>query len=207
MMRSLVLHACVLLTIMLAWPSLAEQGVASVPRIAAAKQAVRQALRDADRIVAGEGSRSEKLHGLRGEALRLFDTAAMSRRALGDVLASRPSAQQDEFITLFDEFIVRAYLQKLLFFRNPRFAFARTEVKGDLLEVKTLIRTSKDDYFVDYLMAQDEKGWRAKDVLVEHISLSENLGAQFRSLLRNESFEQLLERMRSKVARQKERAT
>ena len=170
----------------------------------AAASAVRATLAAAERTAAGEGSRNEKLARLRELARTLFDTEAMAENALGDVLAARPPEEQKAFVSLYDEYVVRAYLQKLLFFRDPHFAVAPTERRpaGDAL-VRTRIRTERDEYSVDYVLREAGGRWRATDIVVEGVSLSHNHGEQFRSLLRHESFEELLDRMRRKVESQR----
>jgi phospholipid transport system substrate-binding protein len=124
----------------------------------------------------------------------------MGRKAIGPRLAEQPSAQQEEFLTLFDELIVRSYLQKLLFFRQPRFAFGEAETGPDSVVVHTRIVTDKDEFYVDYSMHQRDGAWVASDVVIESISLTQNYSQQFAELLRSRSFGDLLELLRSKVA-------
>jgi phospholipid transport system substrate-binding protein len=170
-------------------------------------EAVRRTLRAAKATVEGEGDRDAKLALLREVARSLFDTRAMRQSAVGDVLVRQPEAQQEEFFELFDAFIVRAYLQKLLFFRNPRFGYGRTVVRDEATVVHTLIKSGKDDYYVDYVMRWDESRWQATDIIVEGVSLLQNHREQFQSLLRSHTFDELLERLRRKVARQRARET
>jgi len=169
-----------------------------------AVEAVRQTLGKAATAAQGEATRNEKLAQLRELSRQLFDGGAMGRRALGDVLDRQTPEQQASFLRLFDDFMIRAYLQKLLFFRNPRFAYAEPEPRGEETLVRTRIVTRKDDYFVDYLMHQREDRWYASDVIVEGISLTENYGAQFRSMLEHESFDELLERLQLKIDRHRD---
>ncbi|HKA30046.1 MAG TPA: ABC transporter substrate-binding protein, partial [Candidatus Binatia bacterium] len=106
----------------------------------------------------------------------------------------------EEFFNLFDELIVRSYLQKLLFFRQPRFAFGQEETAKDTVIVHTRILTDKDEFFVNYEMHQRDGTWLASDVVIENISLTQNYAQQFQELLRSRSFDDLLELMRGKVA-------
>ena len=170
-----------------------------------AQSAVRAALAEARSTVEGEGERPAKLERLGEISRSLFDTETMARRALGDHLEGKTDAQRAEFMELFDEYIVRAYLQKLLFFRKPRFAFAKPEIEGDAVWVRTRIVTRKDDYYVDYRMELYGADWLASDVMVEHISLADNFAAQFSSLLERRSFDELLEKMRAKVERHRKK--
>ena len=129
----------------------------------------------------------------------------MGIRSLGAELETRPAAQQEEFFELFDAYIVRAYLQRLLFFREPRFGFAPPILEQDGVLVRTPIITPKDDYFVDYRMSDRAGRWLATDIVVEGISLTSNFGEQFASVLRSRSFEELLDLMRRKTRKLRDR--
>lgn len=191
---------------LLAAAALAGPGAAlaagATPPLEPAVEAVRRTLRAAREAVEGTGTRDEKLAGLREIARSLFDTDAMGRAAMGDTLLRQTGERQREFLDLWDEFIVRAYLQKLLFFRKPRFGYGKSEQHEDRTIVHTLIQTPKDEFYVDYEMRWSEaRGWQATDIVVEGVSLTHNHGEQFKSLLRHESFDELLARLRRKVAR------
>jgi len=161
--------------------------------------AVKKTLEAALEVVRASGTRDEKLVSLRAVARDMLDTRAMGRRAIGDALAAQPLEKQAEFLDLFDQVMIRAYLQKLLLFRDPRFGYRAPQTKGDAVIVGTKIVTATDDYHVDYEMRERDGRWVATDVIVEGISLTENYRAQFASLLRNRSFEELLDLMRRKM--------
>jgi phospholipid transport system substrate-binding protein len=165
-----------------------------------AMAAVRETLAKARAVVLTNDSHEQKLAALHELARHLMDTREMGRRAIGPKLAEQSPAQQEEFLKLFDELIVRSYLQKLLFFRQPRFAFGEEETGQDALIVHTRILTEKDEFFVDYEMRQRDGAWLASDVVIENISLTRNYAQQFQELLRSRSFDELLELMRGKVA-------
>jgi phospholipid transport system substrate-binding protein len=160
---------------------------------------VKKTLDAALAIARAGGTRDENLAALRAVARDILDTRAMGRRAMGDVLAAQPRGQQEEYLELFDEVIVRAYLQKLLLFRNPRFSYGEPRRRDDVLIVPSTIATTKDEYHVDYEMREREGRWVATDVIVEGISLTDNYKEQFSALLRDRSFVELLELMRKKV--------
>jgi phospholipid transport system substrate-binding protein len=162
-------------------------------------EAVRATLARARDVVLGDASRSEQLPALHVLARELLDTRDMGRRALGPALAAQPAAQQEEFFELFDEFIVRAYLRRLILFRNPRFAFRPTQADGDAARVETKILTPNDEFYVDYEMHRRDGRWLATDIVIEGISLCDNYGEQFASVLRDRSFAELLDLMRRKL--------
>lgn len=171
----------------------------------AATDAVRETLRRAEGVVAAEDDRMRKLDGLRALARDLFDTRAMGFRTLGPELEDHPLDQQEDFFALFDEYIVRAYLQRLLFFRKPRFGFAPAVDAGDDVLVRTRIITPKDDYYIDYRMNDASGRWLATDIVIEGMSLTSNFKEQFAAVLRSRTFEELLDLMRRKTRMLKQR--
>ena len=160
---------------------------------------VRDTLTKASAVVASADTREQKLAALHELARHLMDTREMGRRAIGPRLAEQPTERQEEFLSLFDELIVRSYLQKLLFFRQPRFAFGEAEIGQDPVVVHTRILTDKDEFYVDYTMHQRDGAWIASDVVIESVSLTQNYSQQFAELLRSRSFDELLELLRGKV--------
>jgi len=161
--------------------------------------AVKRTLDAALAIAQASGTRDENLVALRTVARGFLDTQAMGRRAIGDALAAQPKDQQTEYLALFDELIVRAYLQKLLLFRAPRFSYGDVGGTGDAVIVTTRIATAKDEFRVSYEMRERDGRWLATDVIVEGISLSDNYKSQFHDLLRDRSFAELVDLMRTKT--------
>ncbi len=157
---------------------------------------VQDVLDRAQAEVASERSRNEKLMVLSDLARELLDTELMGRRALGERFESLEPAEQEEFQELFDEVLVRAYLRRLLLFRKPVFGFGEVRQEGDRALVPTRIRTTKDAYSVDYPLHRQGERWTATDIVVEGISLVANYREQFDSLLRSQTFTELLDRMR-----------
>jgi len=161
--------------------------------------AVKKSLDAALEVARAGGNRDETLVALRAVARDILDTRAMGRRALGDVFAAQPPEQQVAYLELFDQLMVRAYLQKLLLFRDPHFDYGEPRSAGNAVIVRTTIVTSRDEYHVDYEMRERDGRWSATDVIVEGISLTDNYRSQFSSLLRDRSFQELLDLMRSKT--------
>jgi len=176
----------------------AQIALSSVP-LGEPTDAVRATLTRAREVVASDAARADKLESLRALARALIDGRAMGQRAIGQRLAAQSEPQREAFFELFGEFMVRAYLQRLLFFRNPRFAFGTSRADGDAVLVRTRILTEKDEFHVHYPMQRTGDRWLATDIVVEGISLTDNYGEQFESLLRTRSFDELLDLMRRKL--------
>jgi phospholipid transport system substrate-binding protein len=162
-------------------------------------QAVSSILAQTSAIIESDAARNTKIASLQDVARQLLDTRTRGRRALGRELAEQPPELQEEFLLLFDELLVRAWLQRLLLFREPAFDYVGEELQGKRAFVRTRIVTSGDTYAIDYEMLRSEQRWLATDIQVEGISLLRNYRAQFRRLLRDQTFEEVLGRLRRKV--------
>jgi phospholipid transport system substrate-binding protein len=180
---------------------LAALELAAAPPPDGAGEAVRVTLSKAQQVVGGTAERNEKLASLQVLARELLDARTMARRAMGKELATRSAEEQEEFLGLFEELIERAYLNKLLLFRKPEFAYGDAELRGEVTIVPTRILSAKDEYFVNYEMSRRDGRWLATDVVIEGISLTRNYRSQFQTILRRQSFEELLGRMRRTTRR------
>lgn len=151
-------------------------------------------------IVRGSADRKEKLQALSDLLRGFLDTNALARLAAGKNLESRSPAEVEEFLHLFHEFFVRTYVQRLLLFDAPDFTFGREVVDGDQARVATEVVTPGDRFAVEYQLHRTPEGWRARDIVVEGVSLARNFRSQFDAAVAKDSFEGLLDRLRAKVS-------
>src|SRR5438552_13644098 len=159
----------------------------------------RGALEQSNAIVRGSGDRKQKLLALRDVLRDFLDTEALARLAVGKHLEGQSPEETAEFLRLFRELFIRTYVQRLLLFDAPDFAYGEERVTGDTARVGTQIVTPRDRFAVDYSLRRTPSGWRATDILVEQVSLAQNFRAQFDAALAKDSFQDLLERLRKKV--------
>jgi len=160
----------------------------------------RRVLEQSSVIVKGTGDRKQKLTEL-GDLLRDYlDTEALGQLAAGKHLEGRSDAEVKEFLSLFHEFFVRTYTQRLLLFDAPDFTYGAEKIDGDKARVATEVVTPGDRFAVDYTLRRTPTGWRAVDIQVEGVSLAGNFRAQFDSAVAKDSFQGLLDRLRAKVA-------
>jgi len=158
----------------------------------------REVLEASSAIVKGAGDRKEKLTAL-GDLLRDYlDTEALAQLAAGKHLEGRSEAEVKEFLSLFHEFFVRTYTQRLLLFDAPDFAYGAEKVDG--ARVATEVVTQGDRFAVDYALKRSPNGWRAVDIVVEGVSLAGNFRSQFDAAVAKDSFQGLLDRLRAKVS-------
>jgi len=149
-------------------------------------------------IVDSPASHNQKLSDLSALLKTFLDTDAMGKAALDKHWAKFTPAQQKEFLSLFRELFQRTYVQKLLLFERPDFAYVKEEVDGSTARVDTKILTPRDDFAVLYRMRADGNRWLVTDIKIEDLSLTDNFRRQLDRLLAKSSVEEVLDRMRRK---------
>ena len=160
----------------------------------------RSVLERSNTIVRGSGDRKQKLAALSDLLNNFLDTEALAKLAAGSHLEGRSQAETAEFYRLFHDFFVRTYVQRLLLFDAPDFAYGTETITGDQAHVGTTVITPGDRFAVDYTLRRVGAGWRATDIVVEGVSLARNFRAQFDAAVAKDSFQGLLDRLRAKVA-------
>lgn len=156
-------------------------------------------LKSSNAIVTGPGDRDAKLEKLKGLLRDFLDTDALGRQSMGKNLDRTTAEQQERFYSLFRDLFVRTYVQRLLLFDAPDFAYTEEDITGDTAHIGTQIVTPRDRFEVDYDLKKTDKGWQATDIFIEDVSLSANFQAQFGKALKKSSFDALMDRLERKL--------
>jgi ABC-type transporter MlaC component len=170
----------------------------SVARAATPLEYTRSTLEQARTIVASDRTHNDKLTALSALLKNFLDTDTMGQSALGTHWSSFSAAQQTEFLTLFRELFQRTYVQKLLLFEKPDFAYVGEQRADGQARVDTKIVTPRDEFAVTYQLRADGERWLATDIKIEDLSLTMNFRRQLDRLLTKSSAADVLDRMRRK---------
>jgi phospholipid transport system substrate-binding protein len=158
----------------------------------------RATLEQARAIVSSDQNHNDKLAALSVLFTKFLDTDAMGRAALGKHWSSFTPQQQKEFLVLFRRLFQRTYVQELLLFDKPRFAYVgETRLDGEAI-VNTKIITPRDEFSVVYQLRPEGELWQVTRITVEDVSLTANLGSQLNDLLSRDSVENVLNLMQRK---------
>jgi phospholipid transport system substrate-binding protein len=134
------------------------------------------------------------------------DFPEMAMRALGPAWKSQAPAKQQEFVALFEQLIFNTYMDRVETYTcaSEQVVYDEETVDGNHATVKSRVTGYKGkDIAIEYRLRLKDSVWRAYDVVVEGVSLVNNYRQQFSSILTRESFDDLLKRMREKVAAMK----
>jgi phospholipid transport system substrate-binding protein len=156
-------------------------------------------LRASNEIVTGPGDRDAKLLQLKILLRDFLDTDALGTRSMGPHLDEVTPEQRKHFLDLFRDLFVRTYVQRLLLFDVPEFAYGVERIKGGTAEVETEIVTERDRFSVDYDLKKKGTVWAATDIRIEDVSLGANFRSQFDQALAKNSFDGLMDKLARKL--------
>ena len=145
-------------------------------------------------------SKKEKKEGILKTIDGLFDFNLMARLSLGKKnWKALSKAKRKEFSMLFVERLKQSYLDKLDLYTDEEVVVGEAKLtKKNRVEVLTYLITKDDKKEMTYkLYKSKKKRWMVYDVDVLGVSIVQTYRSQFSGILKKESMEQLMERMRS----------
>jgi len=173
--------------------------LASVAGAATPLEYTRTTLEQTRAIVDSTRTHDEKLTALSALLKNFLDTDTMGRSALDQHWSKLSPAQQKEFLSLFRELFQRTYVQKLLLFERPDFAYiGEQRLDNGTARVDTKIITPRDEFAVTYQVRPEGDHWLATDIKIEDLSLTANFRHQLDRLLAKSSIDEVLARMRKR---------
>jgi phospholipid transport system substrate-binding protein len=181
--------------------------LAAVARPASAGAPTEQVQGTVDNILAilknprlrGDAVKKERRDQLREAIFARFDFPEMSKRSLGTQWRKLSPSDQEEFVKLFTDLLERTYINQIEAYKDEKVVFLKETLDNNFAEVQSRIVNSKgEDFSLNYRAHRVGEEWKVYDVVVENISVINNYRAQFNRILANQSYEELLRRMKDK---------
>jgi phospholipid transport system substrate-binding protein len=145
---------------------------------------------------------SQRLHRLemvKQAVDRHFDYEEMAKRSLGHAWRNLSRAQQTEVVELFGELLEASYADKIERYTDEKVIYLGESEDGDYAEVRTVVVRRNDRIPIDYRLHEAYSGWMVYDVCIEGVSLVSNYRSQFRRIIQESSYAELVRRLRVKV--------
>jgi phospholipid transport system substrate-binding protein len=134
--------------------------------------------------------------------LKFFDFKEFSRKVLGSHWKKFSPRQRDEFVKVFGEFLGKFYLGRLQHrYNNERVIYLGQQMINDsiaLVDIEVLWRNLKVP--VKLRMTSHSGQWKVYDLSVMGINAVSNYRAQFKWILSRESPQQIIARLKGKIA-------
>ena len=136
-----------------------------------------------------------------------FDFREMSKRSLGSNWKRFNPGQQDQFTDVFSTLLGNIYLNKVQGgYHDEKVLYLSEEIiKDKKAVVKTKIVRENAEIPMDYHMRLQGKKWKVYDIIIEGVGLVKNYRTQFKKILRKESPDKLIERLKKKNEAQKKK--
>jgi phospholipid transport system substrate-binding protein len=138
---------------------------------------------------------------VRDVATEVFDVAETARRALGPHWQQRTPAEREEFVRLFRDLLEQTYVTRIEEYGGERVEYLSERVDGDTSVVRAQIVTRDGKTVpVEGRLLQKNGRWYVYDILIENVSLVANYRSQFDRIIRTSSYDELVKRLRDRVA-------
>jgi phospholipid transport system substrate-binding protein len=150
----------------------------------------------------GESHAQERREKFWRVVLPEFDSQEIAKRCLGAHWNELNASQQKEFTDLFIELVKRSYQSTLdRHTSQAQFFFDHERIEGDLAEVETriLAPSLEKAVSINYRLHRSGDNWLIYDVVAENVSLVRNYRNQFDRLLKDSSYEGLVQALRKKI--------
>ena len=152
-----------------------------------------------DPAMAGDTHAAERRNAIVIAAGNIFDFGEMAKRSLGQHWTARTPAERRQFVALFTDLIQHSYISKVDQHSKAKMAFKGETIEGDLAAVRTTIPLSNGSEMpLEYRMQNIDSRWRVYDISIDGISLVSNYRAQFNKIIRIDSFEILMTKLKSR---------
>jgi phospholipid transport system substrate-binding protein len=141
----------------------------------------------------------ERREAVRKVAIEVFDVEETARRALGRHWQARTPTERQEFVQLFTDLLASSYLSKIDLYGGERVRLVDEKLDGANAVVRTRVVTRQGtEVPVEARMHRRGERWLIYDVVVENVSLVSNYRSQFDRIIRTQSFDELLQRLRTR---------
>lgn len=136
---------------------------------------------------------------IRSEIQRGFDDVAMAQSVLSTNWRSASESQQDEFRQLLMRTIESTYIGRVRAYTNETVEFRSESVNGNRAAVNTVIISNSGNIPIVYQLRQRRDGWFVYDVEIENVSMVSTYRETYRSVVRRDGMDGLLQQMRDKL--------
>jgi len=144
-------------------------------------------------------ARQDRRAAVRKIAHEAFDISETAQRVLARHWQARTPAEREEFTQLFADLLERTYIARMDEYGGERIRYLSESIDGTFASVKARIMTrTGTEVSVESRMNLRGDRWLIYDILIENVSLVANYRSQFDRIIRSNSYEELVRRLKTK---------
>jgi phospholipid transport system substrate-binding protein len=141
----------------------------------------------------------ERRAAIRKVVSERFDFEEMAKRSLALHWRKRTPEERKEFVSLFTDLLERSYIKRIEGYEDEKILYIGEEIENEYSVVKSKIITKrKVEIPMEYRLLNKNSKWQVYDVVIEGVSLINNYRTQFNKIIRTDSYEELVKRMKNK---------
>ena len=141
--------------------------------------------------------------GIRKVVQGKFDYREMSRRSVGKPWKKMDETKQGEFTELFRQILEFSYGNQLAGYKGQKVVFEDAEFKKNKARVKGAVIDSSKSIPMEYRLHQTDSGWQVYDIKIEGVSLVTTFRKDFKSIVKKQGIEGLMDILGKKVEKLK----
>jgi len=127
-----------------------------------------------------------------------FSYEEMAKRSLAAQWQTLNEQQRKEFVDAFRTFLSNSYSDRITGYSGEQVQYLGERIEQGYAEVRTKIASKKSEIPLDYRLLNKDGEWRVYDVVVDGVSLVNNYRGQFAKIIKTSSYEDLVEKLKSK---------
>jgi ABC-type transporter MlaC component len=165
---------------------------------------VKTLLNEIKQIVEGNGLSDAKKAANKKHsdiAVSILEVQEISQKALGKYWKKQSAEQKDQFQKLLgDLFVHVAFPSSAKFFASLDLMYGKSQSKKGMTVIPiTVIHEKEGEVDISFKMKQFAKDWLVVDVILDGVSMRNNLRSQFYKILKKNDFNELIRRMKKKL--------
>ncbi|CAI2719627.1 MlaC/ttg2D family ABC transporter substrate-binding protein [Nitrospina watsonii] len=190
----MTLGLCLLTTLLATAPARAETP----------QQAVQALLNSIQQVKEMEALSPEEARANRAvmdRALTHLDVAEVSQKTLGKHWKRRSAEERQQFTQLLGElFRYVAFPNSAKFFRELTIEYQDNSKDGTAATVPVVVHHKDEgEIRIDFDLLENDRRWRVVDVILDGVSMRNNLRTQFYQILKKDDFAGLVQRMQDRL--------
>ena len=152
----------------------------------------------ADGSLKGVEKKKERREVIMNVISERFDFREMSQRILGRTWNSIDDKDRDHFTAQMTKLLENNYIGQLETYSGETLEYVGERIKDDKAQVSTIVESKGAKYPVHYILLLNKNKWMVYDINIEGVSLVRNYRAEFKSIIRKEKFEGLIQILEEK---------
>ena len=134
-------------------------------------------------------------------AEELFDFEQIGERVLWRHWEERNAVERADFVRLFKALLARTYVGKLEKYSGQTITFLGTRMDGATATVMSRVvdGRTRESTTLDYRLHERDGRWLVHDIVIDGISFLSNYRTQFDRMIRDSSYEAMIQQLRLNV--------